>query len=191
MPDRFPLRCLGVVLLLASLVLVACSGVRVARDYDPTVDFSALSGWQWLPRQESDLTKPYDLTARRVEKAIGEELAAKGYAQVQDNPDFYVTFRTRIEEEVNVDFFYDSFGYMHGPWWAGYGPVWGPRPVVTETEKAIIVVDLVQPGQAGAPRELVWRGIASYFWDDGASPAERMDVVREAIQKLFEDFPPS
>jgi len=177
--------------LICSLVLTACSGVRVVQDYDPTVDFKALSGWQWLPRQQSDETQSYNLTERRVEKAIGEVLTAKGYPQVQDRPDFYVTFRTRIEEEVNVDYFYDSFGYMYGPWWGGYGPVWGPRAVVTETEKAVIVVDLVQPGQEGAPRELVWRGIASYLWDQGASPPERMANVREAIQKLFEDFPPS
>src|SRR5690554_4671070 len=176
-------------LLISALVLSACSGIRVARDYDPDVDFGALSDWQWLP-PDSEVKPPYDLTLRRVEKAIEQVLIAKGYPRVRENPDFYVTFRTRIEEEVNVDYFYDSFGYMYGPWWRGYGPMWGPRAVVTETEKAVIVIDLVQPGRADAPRELIWRGVASYLWQDGAMPAERMARVREAIQKLFEEFPP-
>lgn len=186
MLDRFPLLCL----LICSLALTACSSVRVVQDYDPNVDFTALSGWHWLPPPQADQAKPYNLTERRVAKALEEVLAAKGYAPVPDSPDFYVTFRTRIEEEVNVDFFYDSFGYMYGPWWRGYGPMWGPRAVVTETEKAVIVIDLVQPGRADAPRELIWRGVASYLWQDGATPAERMARVREAIQKLFEEFPP-
>lgn len=178
-------------MLICSLVLSACSGIRVAQDYDPDVDFDALSDWQWLPPSDSERKPPYDLTLRRVEKAIEQTLIAKGFPRVQENPDFYVTFRTRIEEEINVDYFYDSFGYMYGPWWRGYGPMWAPRAVVTETEKAVIVVDLVRPEQVGKPRELIWRGVASYIWDDHASPSERSEKVREAVQKLFEDFPPA
>ncbi len=176
---------------LTSLILAglsACSTVDVVHDYDPDADFQALSTWDWLPAKESAKSSPAGLANKRIRAAVQDVMTAKGFPKVDQAPSFYLTFRHGIDEEVDVHVFYDTFGYGYGPWWGGYGPIWSPRPVFTYTEEAVIVIDVVSAD--AADRELIWRGIASYVWDDDQPPRERVEKVRLAVAKVLENFPP-
>ncbi len=173
---------------LIAVCLGACSTVDVVHDYDPEADFQALSTWDWLPGQDSAKSSPAGLEDKRIRSAVREVLIAKGFAKVDQAPSFYVIYRHGIDEEVDVHVFYDTFGYGYGPWWGGYGPIWGPRPVFTYTEEAVIVIDVVSANEQN--RELIWRGIASYAWDDAQPPQERVEKVRQAVAKVLDNFPP-
>ena len=72
-----------------------------------------------------------------------------------------------------------GFGYR------GWGGMGGGMATTTQQNIPIgtLIVDLVDP----STHEMVWRGIAQ---DQVKPNGESADTINEAMQKLFEKFPP-
>ncbi|MDD5035745.1 MAG: DUF4136 domain-containing protein [Methylococcaceae bacterium] len=185
---------LKILFVLWVLALVGCSGVRVNRDFDPTVDFWALRSYAWIPDAEpigKDIVVETDsLLHQRVESAVDRELAMKGYRKetTPSRPaDFLVNYhiaRTRQREVVIYNHYY-GYGWGWGRY--SYYPVgMGPDTQVREYEENTLVLDIQDP----KTRKLMWRATARDEWDDSASPQEKTQIIWNTIQTMLSGFPP-
>ncbi len=170
--------------LLMSLVLVACSSIKVDRDFDPDYQFTTLSGYAWLP--QADNNDDYDkdsLQDRRIRAAVNNTLVAQGYQQVSpEQADFLVNYFTgsktrRDETHVTV-----GMGYHTLPWTMGART----ETRVRDYEEGQLTLDIIDPGS----RQLIWRGVAKRRLPETSTPEKRTAFIQEAVQETLKDFPP-
>ena len=86
---------LGIIFLLAS-----CSTVRVASDYDQSVNFSQYKTYAYY-KPDIDKAEISDLDKKRILRAIETEMNAKGFTK-SENPAVLVSIFTKAKERVDV-----------------------------------------------------------------------------------------
>ncbi|WP_211824911.1 DUF4136 domain-containing protein [Kistimonas asteriae] len=170
--------------LLLSLVLVACSSIKVDRDFDPGYQYTSLSRYAWLP--QTDNKDDYDkdsLQDRRIRAAVEHTLTEQGYQQVSpDQADFLVHYFTgsktrRDESHVTV-----GMGYHTLPWSMGART----ETRVRDYEEGQLTLDIIDP----ASRQLIWRGVAKRRLPETSTPEKRTVYIQEAVQETLAAFPP-
>ena len=164
-------KLLPVLLLIAAS---ACSTLKTAADYDPSTDFSRYKTWGW---HEGSLRDP--IWSKRFQAALQSELGKRGLTRNEQNPDLWVTVHVRLSKETQVTAY---GGYGYGYRWRG--GVSTAR--VEQIPVGSLIVDLADANQ----KELVWRGMASDTLNPEKSPEEKDKALREALAKMFENFPP-
>jgi hypothetical protein len=164
-----------------------CSSIDVAQDHDPAADFQTLTDWGWLPGTKADASASEDFDDQRLQTAIKDVLVAKGYLFTEQEPDFFVKHHFGADYDLQVNTFLDRFGYRYGSWWDGIGTLGGTSTFATREQENIITIDVISRDE---PRALMWRGIATYNADADRTPTEQMEIIREAVGKMMEGFPP-
>jgi hypothetical protein len=166
--------------LLALLMLAGCGPmIDVRADYDTSADFARLRTYTWLQKPSDAPSDPRisnDLLDSRVHAAVNEELHAKGYTESRETPDFRVTYHVILKEKLDST----AYGYGLGRW-SGAADV-----RVATYEEGTLLLDLVD----GTRNELVWRGSAQARIDPSRSPQERTELIRTAVRRMLENFPP-
>lgn len=180
--------------LATAAVLNACGGIPVSTDYNPDWQLKTPSSYAWLARPGrvvSDTLVDNDLVARRIQRAVNEQLDARGLnnAASEQQADLLVTYHVGEEEKMDVSTFRSNFGYY--PCWRCYGPgyygagfdsdVW-----VSYYTQGKLVIDLID----AKTKELVWRGIANRRVPSFKTPVERDAYIRETVAAIFKNFPP-
>jgi hypothetical protein len=165
----------------AALLVGACSGISTSTDYDPQVDFTAFSTYDWVDSQgEVD-----NITSSRIRQSVDAALAAKGLTQSSSNPDVAVSYQVSSAERR-------SFNTVNAGWGGGYG--WGGwgmgMGTSTTTENVWQEGSLILGIFDAGTKNLVWTGTATTDLDPSRSPADRQKVIDEAVGKLMADFPP-
>jgi hypothetical protein len=184
------LRSMRVFLALSALTL-ACSGIRVDHDYDPSANFASLQTWAWLPHagRSGDPRLDNALLDSRIRAAVESELAAKGYARASSGkPDFQVTYHLSVEGKLAVDTVYRDYppgsygrvGYRRGGW--GY-----TETRVREYDEGTLLIDVLQ-AESGA---LLWRGSGVATVREESTPEKRTKRINTAVEKILERFPPN
>lgn len=179
-----------IALLVFSALALACSGIRVDHDYDPSADFGQLRTWSWHPHAGKSRDPRLDnaLLDSRIRKAVETELAAKGYTLlVAGEPDFQVTYHLSVEGKLQVDTVYRDYprgsygrvGYRRGGW--GY-----TETRVREYDEGTLLIDVLQ-AESGA---LLWRGSGVATVREQSSPDERTKRINTAVNKILAKFPP-
>ncbi len=184
-------------LLLSSLLwmvvtLTGCSTINVSTDYALEQNFSQYHSYQWHPdgvKKNAALdAMGGDIFSARIKRVTEETLAARGMHQGPD-PDFYVNYSVITEERVSINTYNTYGGY--GPGWGYYGygawGVGGSQTSVSYYTEGAIVIDIVD----AASNQLVWRGTADSILDPSLSPTKKEQELRQALTKMFENFPPS
>ena len=173
-------------LTLGFVLLAACSSVSTSYDFDPDARFDNLKTYRWLTVVAVDEKAPVDqdpLVLKRVERAVNQELGARGYQVVQSGGDFCVAARLRSRQRTRVTTTSSAYGTRYG---YGYGH-WGPQDVdVYQFDEGSIVLDVVDT----SGKNLMWRGVARAAIPDSPSAEQITKLVDEAVQKLIADFPP-
>ena len=181
---------MGLVKCAIGLALLAwcfgCSGgVKVTSDFDPEADFSSYRTWNWLPGElpeTGDRRLDSPQVRERIGRVIGEELAGRGYSQEADAPDFYVIYHAALDQEIqarNIENYYEYINYG----------VFFPRVTASYTEVwdiGTLIIDVLDPDT----RSLVWRGSSRIEFNYQAGPRENEPIIRKAVHKMFERFPP-
>ena len=167
-----------------ALAVAGCSSVRVATDHDPKADFGRMHTWAWMQRQVTDDPLAGNaLVRKRIEDAIAEQLAAKGFVPADGGgPDFLVGFETAARDRFDV-WTWPSWhhpGFGRGRYWSGGG--WHDVEVTQYTEGTLIV-GMTDP----ATNDLVWRGTATAVVTDKSGSDK---AIRAAVAKLLAGFPP-
>ena len=165
------------------VVIVSCSSVRVASDYDSKADFSQYKTFAFF-KGGIDKAEISDLDKRRILRAIEAELIAKGFTK-SENPDMLVSIFTTSNQRVNV--YNNAWGA--GAWgWGGFGPGWGwgwnQQPTVTTRTEGILYIDLIDASK----KELVWQGMGTGYLTQGREQKEAR--IKEFVAKVMAEYPP-
>lgn len=189
-----PTRTAGKLLAAAAAALLAVAGCAtvgpdIRTDYDETVDFSRFATFAFMDRAERDPGRSYDtLGDRRVMAAVRRELQARGYREVEADPDLLVNFALVTEDVQDVRAVPSMM--TPSPWYPWRSAYYYPWPTHTyETwvdtyQRGTLYVDLVDPQR----RALVWEGTAV----GRVTKATREDpagALDEAVRAIFEQYP--
>jgi len=164
-------------LLLMALLLVGCSSIETKVDYDRAASFSSYKTFAF-----KDVRTPDNpISMRRVQSAIDKTLASRGLAKADGTPDLWVVLHTRTRRQTQVTTYSSGWGWG----WRWRGPYWNTARV-EQIPVGTLMVDLIDT----KAKELVWRGSASRIVDADETPKDRDEKVQEAVNKLFDGFPP-
>lgn len=151
---------------------LACATLTTSVDYDRSRDFSRYRTFAF----RTGTPARRDFTQRRIEKAVGTALRAKGLAPAaNENPDLDVITHVVVERQQRIETIV----------W-GYGCRWGGGVAlsnVVDVPVGTLIVDLVDAKETC----LVWQGRASDTI--GADNETRERQLREAVARMFEGFP--
>jgi hypothetical protein len=173
--------------LLSVALLSGCSSVSVRRDYDPSVDFSALKTYAWQHAEQPNTGTPQidnDLINDRIRAAVANELAKKGFDLV-DKPEadflvaYFLEYRQRLGGGSSI-----SFGVGGGSF-RRYGGV-GYNPNMSDYEEAILTIDILNP----ANEKTYWRGVGRRNSYESSNPGKITKIVNSAVADILGIFPP-
>ncbi len=174
-------------LLLAVVLTVSCSSIRVNADYDDNVSFTAYKTYGYL-KGGIDKAEISDLDKKRILNAIDVEMAKKGFTK-SEKPDFLVSIFTKADKQVNVNNWggYGGWGYGWGwgPYWGWGGPWgWGGYQSVTTQTQGTLYIDVIDAGK----KELVWQGVGTGVLTKDRD--KKQEKINEFVQKIMAQFPP-
>lgn len=182
---------------LTALLIAMLAGCATGpqHEFDQQANFSELRTFAWLEPKYGDrdvsvsdpvLDSP--LLGQRVRQAVVRELQERGYVQVEENPDFFVTYHTaEREEERPGSGAYMSLGYGHGYGYYGHSPYYGSSVVLDLTPRSFLEGTLIIDIVNARSDELVWRG-----WNDSVLNQRSFDQqrVNESVDYILTAFPP-
>lgn len=162
------------------LILASCSErIRVYTDKDATRDVRTFATYRWeeIKNLETANNPVYynELNDKRIKQDVNSQLQNRGYRFEEADSQLVVHYHIVINDETVSR---DVTGFYHGARWLEVD-----RNTYTLREGTIII-DLMD----GNTNELVWRGYAISVLDE-YRPDMSAEMIREAIVKIFEDFP--
>jgi hypothetical protein len=152
----------------AALLVGACSGISTTTDYDPAVDFSGFSTYDWVD-SESGVD---NITSSRIRQSVDGAMAAKGFSQSSSNPDLAISYQVSTAERRSFN-----------TWGMGMGTSTTTENVWQEGSLILGIFDT-------STKNLVWTGTATTDIDGSRSPQDRQELIDSAVNKMMGDFPP-
>lgn len=162
----------------ALLLFASCSSVKVASDYDTTVNFSNYNSYAFF-KPGIDKAEISDLDKRRILRALDAELSKKGL-QKSESPDLLISFFTKAKERVDV--YQNHYGWG-GYWGWGWGHPWGGT-TVSKTTEGSLYIDIID----AKTNELIWQGIGTA--PIASNMEQKEAIIKEIVQKILEKYPP-
>ncbi|MFT5891908.1 MAG: hypothetical protein ACI9Y7_002015 [Dokdonia sp.] len=188
------MKALQLLPLLAIMLLVSsCSTVRVASDYDQTVNFNEYKTYAFY-KPGIDKAEISDLDKKRILRAIETEMASKGFTKSQ-NPTVLISIFAKANKRVDV--YQNNFGFRGGWGWGGgfgrfgYGGGFGPwgggfGNTVSERIEGILYIDLLDVNK----KQLVWQGKGTASLRSG-NIEKREARIQEIVKEIMEVYPPA
>lgn len=177
--------CRWLIIIIGSVLTVACAGLSVERDYDTSVDFQRLKTYAWQPGAGKETEG--SLLDSRIRKAVDSELAEKGYHKVAtDKANYFVSHHYAIIGENEPDRVRTSVGLGTGSrgTFGGIGVSIGLGG--GDKEQSILGIDMVNP----ASGKLLWRGVARQRPIAQSDPEKTTAKVNETVEAILKEFPP-
>jgi hypothetical protein len=169
------LRKLLFILPASALLLLAVTRV----DYDHAVNFANYKTYSWLKVEAGD-----SLWQDRIQRAVDDELMAKGWMRVPTGGDAAVSAIGSTHNEQQLNTFYDNLG---GGWgWRDFG--FGGFGTATTTVQNIPIGDLMVDIFDAHTKKLIWRGTAEKALSGKAEKNEKK--MRDEVMDMFKKFPP-
>ena len=189
------MKALRLLPLLAIMVLVSsCSTVRVASDYDQTVNFNEYKTYAFY-KPGIDKAEISDLDKKRILRAIETEMASKGFTKSQ-NPTVLVSIFAKANKRIDV--YQNNFGFRggwgwggfgrFGGWGGGFGP-WGGGAFgnnISERTEGVLYIDLLDVNK----KQLVWQGKGTASLISG-NIEKRESRIQEIVKEIMEVYPPA
>ena len=179
-------------LLIASLLLLAaCQGPRLQRDFDPARDFAGYRSWQWqepaVRFRPDDPRLTSDLNGQRIEQAITEQLEQRGLRPAAQDQAADLRVQAWLIVDDRQQQITTSYGGAWGSGWNGY---WG-GPVMQETRNLDYQVGTLQIDLRDRAGQLVWRGSAAQTLPrDPGTPQQRTAAIRATVAQILAKYPP-
>ena len=184
-------------LVLVVLLLGACSGTpfKTEMDYDHSVVFNNLRTWAWIgenPMIVSDTgAADNPLWENRLMQMVEAEMGAKGLRLVADPKaaDLVIAFTLGKRDKIKVNSYPTSYrmGYGYGGY-RGWGTAYyGTETTVRNYTEGTVAFDVFD----GKTRRPVWHGRAFGNIKESRSQEEKMELARQAVRAIFDQFPPS
>ena len=173
----------NILLILTTFLLISCSSVKVASDYDTKVDFNKYKTFAFY-KTGIDKAEISDLDKKRILRAIENELVAKGFTK-SDNPDMLVSMFTKSREKVDINQNYNygyGFGYGWNPW--VYGNMNNVN--VSQYTEGSLFIDFIDKEK----KELVWQGIGTAALKN-QNVSEREERINLIVKEIIDQYPPN
>ncbi|WP_010180628.1 DUF4136 domain-containing protein [Aquimarina agarilytica] len=158
------------------LIVVSCSGPRVAYDYDTKTDFSKYKTYNYYPDLKTGLS---DLDTKRLLDATDTALEAKGFSK-SESPQVYVNFKShkyQTPSRTGV-----GVGVGNGPISIG-----GTIPFGRPDQHVQLTVDFIDVQKD----ELFWQAEADDTQNSEQTPENRVGFFRVMMQKVLSKYPPA
>lgn len=164
----------------AALLVGACSGISTTTDWDPAVDFSKFSTYEWV---DTD-AQVDNITSSRIRQAVDSVMVSKGFEETA-NADLAIGYQVSTAERRSLNTMNTGWGggYRYGGWGMGMG-----TSTTTESvwQEGTLILGIFDTGT----QNLVWTGTATTDIDPSRSPAERQRTIGEGVSKMMANFPP-
>ncbi len=172
------IREIGAPLLLAACLAACSSGTPPPQiAWDHSVNFSALKTFGWYADPNEDKGVGGAIVDARwvddhVKAAVTADLKTKGLSPAgSGTADFYVDYHTRAGGIMERD------QYGAYSWWTGW------PSGASYSKQAVLILDV-----RDRDKKLIWRGSETKVL--GHDPEALNRQVREAVARLFRNFPP-
>ena len=166
--------------LLLAFIVVSCTSVKVATDYDRNANFNTYKTFAFF-KTGIDKAEISDLDKRRILRAIETELMAKGFTK-SENPDMLVSLFTKSQQRVDV--YNNAWGWGGWGWGPGWGWGWNMQPSVSTRTEGVLFIDLIDAKK----KELVWQGQGTGWLSQNMEKKE--ERIKEFVNKILEQYPP-
>lgn len=173
------------IVVIGPILMAACAGLKVERDYDTSVNFQTLNTYAWQPRTGKEKGEG-SLLDSRVRDAVNSELMEKGYRKVAaDKADYLVSYHYTVagEDEPNRVRTSVGVGGGSGGTFGGIGLSIG---LGRDKERSILGIDVIDPGNG----KLLWRGVARQRPLTQSDPAKTTAKINETVEAILLEFPP-
>jgi len=181
--------------LIASGLLVSCSTVNVRTDWNRALDFSLFETFTLLENSEPSINQLID---NRIRAAIIEELTSKGLQQLETpkDADLAIGFQVATQNRRSyrtVSSGWRASGYRHRRGQHGWHDQTMTVTTTTRTREYTVgaLVLAIFDNSSNDSNNLVWQGSGSRRIDSSGGPDRREQRIRDAVQRILRDFPPS
>jgi hypothetical protein len=187
----------GTLLVGIAVTLAACAAPKIntRSQSDPGVNLASYRTYNFVAEPGTNRGGYSTPITGYFKSAVSRELNARGYKQVEDNPELLINFNTNARENVDVQTRPTStvgVGYGYGYGYYGYrGGMYAAGPINYGTEVETVRykvgtanIDVVD----AAKKQLVWEGIAEGKITDKMmkNPQATIDGV---ITEMFLNYP--
>lgn len=168
---------------LMCLLLAGCATMRVAVNYDETVDFGSYRSFYFVKPQPRQAMGPgrravqNPLFTKDVMQEIMPMMESKGFSEaaVRGEADLLVVFYAAVKNRRE----WAAPTYRVGRW----GRVWRTSPGhFVNYKEGTLVIDMVDARR----KELVWQGVGTGVLDRANPQAN----LAESVRDILDDFPP-
>lgn len=164
----------------AAALLVGCSSVRTASDYDKSADFSSYKTYGFY-KTGIDKAEISDLDKKRILRSIETNMEAKGLTK-SDKPDLLVNIFTKSRTQVDVNQFNNYWGYG---WGWGWNPwMWGNPTTVNTYTEGTLFIDLIDAKK----KELIWQGEGEGTLTKDVDKKD--EKANEFVTAILKNYPP-
>jgi hypothetical protein len=171
-------------ILLAVVVVSACSSLKVTYDYDKQADFAKYKTYAYS--EDSQKLPVGDLNRNRIMSAVDAEMAAKGFSK-SDSPDVLIDMHIRAEQKTEAIANTTGPGYYGGPWRYGYGGGFSTTTInYNDYIEGTLFINMVD----AAKQQIVWQGRATKTLDENATAEKRDKNINYAVKQIFSKYPP-
>jgi hypothetical protein len=163
------------------IVLVGAYSAKITVDYDRTADFSLFQTYAWA--RGAQAANP--LIDRRIIEAIDSRLGASGLQRVDGSgdPDLVVVYYTAADTLIQVDT--TKLGGWGSGWSWNSGLAGASAVQIEQIAPGELAVDIARVKD----KKFIWHGLATSSVSD--SPTKTWKTVNNALDKMFQRFPPS
>ncbi len=181
-----------------SVAIAAADGVKTNVKFDQKASLKGARTYTWLESPPYVTNAAPDIVKdERLEKealdapirsAIDRALAERGWRPVAaaNAPEFQVVYYGFMTAGADASVLGSFYQYTTGWGPAIYGEGGLPTTSYTIVEKGTLVIDIVDPARKTA----VWRGTASGTMDRTREQSKRIEIITDAVNRLFKKFPP-
>lgn len=179
-----------IAIVVAALVFIGCSGIKVSQDYDPKRDFQSMRTYRWTMQNQEKTGDPRidnPLRDTRIRTAVERILAAKGFTKTADDtPTFLVRYQNIMRRKIESDSGGTRVGFGVGSYGRRGGIAVGSGNSVREYDESTLVIDFVAP----ASEDLIWRGSGTQRYKEYDDPDKATSDINLLVEKILEPFPP-
>lgn len=180
-----------IVIVMATLAYVGCSGIKVSQDYEPASDFQSMSTYRWAMLNQEKTGDPRidnPLRDTRIRAALERILAAKGFTKAAgDTASFLVRYQEIMRRKIESDGGGTRVGFGVGSYGRRGGIAVGSGNSVREYDEVSLVIDFVAP----ASEALIWRGTGTQRFKAYDDPQKATMDINQLVEKILEQFPPN
>jgi len=166
------------------LVSMAANAQSVRYNAAPGTDFSKYKTYKWVRIENAQY--PNQIVDEQIKASIDRQLASKGLAKVEDDPDLVVVYQAAVNSEKQWNA-YSTGGSYWG--WGGWGG-WGGMQTTTMTSSTINVGSLDVDMYDVSTKKQVWRGEATKTLGNPKNPEKVQKNIDKATRKLMKNYPP-